>query len=172
MARGRSSVERGSDTHTPHPFLSFFLSSLFNFLEGLKPTHTPVRSPGTTAPLAESLPSRRSLQVTPPLPCAPGAGFPHPTAPTSWCPPQLCPTLLWVPTMSQCPTEVPRTGGGDLATCHPPSFHLSVSQVLAVPTGEYATRRVQGPRATAVGGEQGATAGRGELRRGSWSGAS
>lgn len=89
MARGRSSVERSSDTHTPHPFLSFFfLSSLFSFLEGLKPTHTPVRSPGTTAPLAESLLSRRPLQVTPPLPCAPSRhGFdlvvPTPALPNS-----------------------------------------------------------------------------------------
>ncbi|KAM5232947.1 synaptonemal complex central element protein 2 isoform 1-T1 [Hipposideros larvatus] len=44
MARVRSRVERGPDTHRPHPFLPFFLSSLF-FFEGLEPTHTSVDIP-------------------------------------------------------------------------------------------------------------------------------
>lgn len=62
MAHGRSRVEKDSDTHAPHPFL-FFLSCFFSLLEGLEPTHTPIRSPGTLAPQLETQASPRPLQV-------------------------------------------------------------------------------------------------------------
>ncbi|XP_026906359.1 synaptonemal complex central element protein 2 isoform X2 [Acinonyx jubatus] len=45
MARGRSRVEKVSDTQAPHPFLFYFFPCLFSFLEGLEPAHTPVDLP-------------------------------------------------------------------------------------------------------------------------------
>ncbi|XP_042105792.1 synaptonemal complex central element protein 2 isoform X2 [Ovis aries] len=105
MAHGRSRVEKDSDTHAPHPFL-FFLSCFFSLLEGLEPTHTPIRSPGTLAPQLETQASPRPLQVSPPHSSCPGTGSPQSTPPSSWCPSQPCPSLLQVRNMPQQHTEV------------------------------------------------------------------
>ncbi|XP_043442643.1 synaptonemal complex central element protein 2 isoform X2 [Prionailurus bengalensis] len=45
MARGRSRVEKVSDTQAPHLFLFYLFPCLFSFLEGLEPAHTPVDLP-------------------------------------------------------------------------------------------------------------------------------
>ncbi|KAM7241845.1 hypothetical protein CapIbe_006316 [Capra ibex] len=105
MAHGRSRVEKDSDTHAPHPFL-FFLSYFFSLLEGLEPTHTPIRSPGTLAPQLETQASPRPLQVSPPHSSCPGTGSPQSTPPSSWCPSQPCPSLLQVRNIPQQHTEV------------------------------------------------------------------
>lgn len=127
MERGRSRVEKDTDTHAAHPFLFFF--SYFSLLEGLEPTYTPVRSPGTLAPQQEPQSSPRPLQVSPPESCAPGTGSPRSTPPSSWCPSQPRPSLLQVRNMPQQHTEVPRVegeGGADhFLPSFPPSFDLS-----------------------------------------------
>ncbi|XP_059744538.1 synaptonemal complex central element protein 2 isoform X3 [Bos taurus] len=123
MARGRSRVEKDSDTHAPHPFLFFF--SYFSLLEGLEPTYTPIRSPGTLAPQQETQASPRPLQVSPPQSsCAPGTGSP--------------------------PRPRPRPRGA-----HPSPAHLSCRSTAC----RSSTQRVQGPGATAAGGEPGTATG-------------
>ena len=177
MARGGSRVEKVSDTQAPHPFLFYLFPCLFSFLEGLEPAHTPVRSPGPPAPLPEPLPSPQPAPVSPPPSSgAPGAGPSQRTSPTSWCPSQPRASLLGgVPGLAQRHTEVPGvegTGKGRGGVWPLLAFPPLASQALAVLTGGPAPRRVQGPGATAAGGQQGAAAGRGEPRRGSRSGAS
>lgn len=163
MARGRRRVEKDSDTHAPHSFLSFFFSYLFPFLEGLEPRHTPV----SPAPL----PSLHPLQVSRPMSSgAPGAGPPHARPRPRGAHPSPA-NLSWgSPAIRRgkrrCPGSKRQEEGPLLAL--PPL----ASQALVVLTGGHASRRVQGPGATAAGGEQGAAAGRGEPRRRSWSRAS
>ena len=177
MARGGSRVEKVSDTQAPHPFLFYLFPCLFSFLEGLEPAHTPVRSPGPPAPLPEPLPSPQPAPVSPPPSSgAPGAGPSQRTSPTSWCPSQPRASLLGgSPALRSgtrtCPGSKGRErGGGGVWPLL--AFPPLASQALAVLTGGPAPRRVQGPGATAAGGQQGAEAGRGEPRRGSRSGAS
>ncbi|XP_020742756.2 synaptonemal complex central element protein 2 isoform X1 [Odocoileus virginianus] len=105
MARDRSRVEKDTDTQAPHAFL--FCFSYFSLLEGLEPTHTPIRSPGTLAPQQEPQSSPHPLQVSPPQSsCAPGTGSPRSTPPSSWCPSQPRPSLLQVRNMPQQHTEL------------------------------------------------------------------
>ena len=160
MARVRSRVEKDSDTPAPHPFLFFF--SYFSLLEALEPTYTPIRSPGTLAPQQETQASPRPLQVSPPQSsCAPGTGSPRSTPPSSWCPSQPRPSLLQVHSMPQQHPEVLRVEGegGGGPDHFLPSLPPLTSQALAVLTGGHAPRRVQGPGATAAGGEPGTAAG-------------
>lgn len=162
MARGRSRVEKDSDTHAPHPFLFFF--SYFSLLEGLEPTYTPIRSPGTLAPQQETQASPRPLQVSPPQSsCAPGTGSPPRPRPR---PRGAHPSPAHLSCRSTaCRSSTQRCSGlkgreeGDLTTSCPPSLPPLTSQALAVLTGGHAPRRVQGPGATAAGGEPGTATG-------------